>query len=168
MRCEEINISGSLYRNKLKYAEFARKRTNTNPSHGPFHHRAPARILHRTIRGMVPHKLPRGQAAMERLKCFEGVPPPYDKMKRKIVPHALRVTRLNQGRNFCNLGRLASEVGWKHNGAVQMLEAKRKARDEAYAQEKKKARKEVASAKKASMEKLSAEEAGILKTHGYC
>jgi len=28
---------------------------------------------------MIPHKTARGTAAMERLKVFEGVPPPYDK-----------------------------------------------------------------------------------------
>merc|ERR1712216_5866 len=80
VRCEDINISGGFYRNKLKYLDFLRKRTNTNPTHGPFHHRAPGRVLHRVLRGMIPHKTARGAAAMERLKCFEGIPPPYDKM----------------------------------------------------------------------------------------
>ncbi|GCB18226.1 60S ribosomal protein L16 [Aspergillus awamori] len=34
------------------------------------------------VRGMIPHKTARGAAAMEHLKVFEGVPPPYDKKKR--------------------------------------------------------------------------------------
>ena len=84
VRCEDINISGSFYRNKLKYLDKFRKRTNTNPAHGPFHFRAPARIFYRCIRGMIPHKTHRGKCAMERLKCFEGVPPPYDKMKKQV------------------------------------------------------------------------------------
>ncbi len=29
---------------------------------------------------MIPHKTPRGAAALERLKAFEGVPFPYDKV----------------------------------------------------------------------------------------
>merc|ERR1711862_585326 len=37
LRCEDINISGSFYRNKLKYLEFLRKRMNTNLSKGPYH-----------------------------------------------------------------------------------------------------------------------------------
>ncbi|KAJ1634771.1 ribosomal protein L13 domain-containing protein, partial [Pavlovales sp. CCMP2436] len=53
VRAEEINITGSLYRNKLKYAEFMVKKTNTNPKRGPFHFRGPARMLHRAIRGMM-------------------------------------------------------------------------------------------------------------------
>merc|ERR1712086_599588 len=74
VRCEHINISGSFYRNKLKFLDKLRKRTNTNPAHGPYHFRAPARIFHRVIRGMIPHKTHRGKCAMERLKCFEGIP----------------------------------------------------------------------------------------------
>ena len=62
------------------FQDFIRKRTNTNPLNGPFHHRAPARILWRMIRGMVPHKTPRGALALERLKVYEGVPAPYDKV----------------------------------------------------------------------------------------
>merc|ERR1711998_458536 len=39
VRCEEINISGELFRNKLKWESFRSKRTNTNPKKGPFHYR---------------------------------------------------------------------------------------------------------------------------------
>ena len=74
VRCEEINISGSFYRNKLKFLDRLNKSTNTNPAHGPFHMRGPARIFYRTIRGMIPHKSHRGKLAMERLKCFDGIP----------------------------------------------------------------------------------------------
>jgi len=35
VRCEEIMISGSLVRNKVKYMQFLRKRTNTQPKKGP-------------------------------------------------------------------------------------------------------------------------------------
>jgi len=52
---------------------------------------------------MVPHKSARGAAALERLKLFEGVPPPYDKKKRMVVPDALRVLRLKPGRKYCTI-----------------------------------------------------------------
>jgi hypothetical protein len=52
---------------------------------------------------MVPHKTARGAAALERLKLFEGVPPPYDKKKRMVVPDALRVLRLKPGRKYCTV-----------------------------------------------------------------
>jgi len=132
VRCEEINISGSLFRNKLKYFEFLRKRTNTCPRAGPFHYRAPSRIIWRVIRGMMPHKTERGKAALDRLKVYEGIPHPFDKMKREVVPGALRYIRLKPGRKFCQLGELASQVGWKHKSLIEKLEAKRKTRDAAF------------------------------------
>lgn len=67
---------------------------------------------------MIPHKTPRGAAALERLKVFEGVPPPYDKQKKMVVPQALRVLRLQPGRKFCTVGRLSAENGWKYQDVV--------------------------------------------------
>jgi len=60
---------------------------------------------------MVPHKTQRGAVALERLKCFEGVPAPYDKVKRLVVPDALKPLRLQHGHRFCVLGDLSTSVG---------------------------------------------------------
>lgn len=70
---------------------------------------------------MIPHKTARGAAAMERLKVFEGIPPPYDKKKRMVVPQALRILRLKQGRKYCTVGRLSHEVGWKYQQTLVTL-----------------------------------------------
>ncbi|KAL8557470.1 hypothetical protein ACS0TY_004773 [Phlomoides rotata] len=59
VRCEEIYLSSGLVRQKMKYLRFLRKRMNTKPSHGPFHFRAPSKILWRTIRGSSTFKAPR-------------------------------------------------------------------------------------------------------------
>jgi large subunit ribosomal protein L13Ae len=59
---------------------------------------------------MTPHKTERGKAALKRLQAFEGVPPPYDKKKKMVIPSALKVLRLKHGRRFCSLGRLGHEV----------------------------------------------------------
>merc|ERR1712080_652195 len=99
------------YRNKLKYLDFLKKRCNVKPSRGPFHFRAPSKIFWRTVRGMTPHKTERGKDALKRLQCFEGVPPPYDKKKKMVIPSALKVLRLKHGRRFCTLGRLGQEEG---------------------------------------------------------
>ena len=131
-RVQDINISGSFYRNKLKYLDKRRKCTNTNPAHGPFHFRAPGKIFYRCVRGMIPHKTHRGKCAMERLKCFEGIPEPYDKMKRMVVPDAIRTTRLKVGRRFCVLGRISHEIGWKYQDIVAKLEGKRKEEGKVY------------------------------------
>ncbi|KAJ1695565.1 hypothetical protein LUZ63_012263 [Rhynchospora breviuscula] len=128
VRCEEICMSGGLVRQKMKYLRFLRKRMNTKPSHGPIHFRAPSKILWRTIRGMIPHKTKRGAAALARLKAYEGVPPPYDKVKRMVIPDALKVLRLQPGHKYCLLGQLSKEVGWNHYDTIKELEEKRKER----------------------------------------
>lgn len=81
---------------------------------------------------MISHKTARGKAALERLKVFEGVPPPYDKKKRNVVPQALRVLRLKPGRKYTTLGDLSSSVGWKYSDVVSKLEEKRKLRSTEY------------------------------------
>ena len=105
-----IVVTGNFYRNKLKYLDFLKKRCNVKPSRGPFHFRAPSKIFWRTVRGMIPHKTERGKDALKRLQTFEGVPPPYDKKKKMVIPSALKVLRLKSGRKFCSLGRLGHEV----------------------------------------------------------
>ncbi|KAJ5130850.1 uncharacterized protein N7515_006889 [Penicillium bovifimosum] len=147
VRCEALNISGEFFRAKLKYHAYLRKMTRFNPTRGgPFHFRAPSRILYKAIRGMIPHKTARGAAAMERLKVFEGVPPPYDKKKRVVVPQALRVLRLRPGRKYCTVGRLSHEVGWKYQDVVSRLEERRKVKSKAYYERKKAARRTLAKA----------------------
>jgi large subunit ribosomal protein L13Ae len=86
VRCEQLNKSGSLFRNKLAFREFLGKSMNTNPRRGQFHFRTPSRIFWRTVRGMLPHKTPKGSAALGRLKVFEGIPFPYDHKRRMVVP----------------------------------------------------------------------------------
>ena len=132
VRCEAINISGPLYRNKLKYADFKRKRLATNHSKGHIHYRAPSKLLWRTIRGMLPHKTTRGALALDRLKTFDGVPSPYDEKKRLVVPAALKCLRLKNHRKYCRLGQLSSDFGWKSAGVVSRLEEKRKVKSEEY------------------------------------
>ncbi|CAE7631093.1 unnamed protein product [Symbiodinium sp. CCMP2592] len=165
VRSEDVNISGSLYRNKLKYAAFKRKHMNSNPRQGPFHYRAPSKILWRTIRGMVPHKTARGAAALDRLKTFEGIPHPYDRKKRMVVPSCLKVLRLRPERRFCRLGDLSKEVGWKHGALIERLESQRKVKSEAFHKKKTATLRAKNEAKKAV--KLSADDMKALEDAGY-
>jgi large subunit ribosomal protein L13Ae len=164
VRCEEINISGSFYRNKLKFLDKLRKRTNTNPAHGPFHFRAPSRIFFRVIRGMIPHKTHRGKCAMERLKCFDGIPKQHEKTKRMVVPDAFRVTRLKPGRRYCVLGRISAEIGWKHAEVLTKLENKRKEEGKVYYETKKAL---LAKQKKAAAATADGAYSGVLAKFGY-
>jgi large subunit ribosomal protein L13Ae len=86
---------------------------------------------------MLPHKTKRGQLALGRLAAFEGIPEPYDKKKRVVVPAALKVIRLRSDRAFTVLGALSKEVGWGYTDLVSRLEAQRKVKEQAYYAEKK-------------------------------
>ncbi|KAN0035250.1 hypothetical protein ACTA71_004512 [Dictyostelium dimigraforme] len=132
VRCEELNISGPLARNKLKWADFLNLTMNTNHARGHRHGRSPSKIFWRAVRGMLPHKTPRGQAALDNMKVFEGIPAPYDKIKRVVVPSALRVVKLNTTRKYTVLSRLSQEVGWKYRAVVAKLEVQRKQRSSTY------------------------------------
>lgn len=138
VRCEEIDISGREHRNRRNFQSYLNKRTNTNPRWGPFHHRAPSKILMKAVRGMVPRKTKRGEAAMARIKAFEGIPPDFAKKKRMVCPEALRVTHLRPNAKHTRLGRLAAEFGWKYSSLIRKMEAERKI-DSAADYEKKKA-----------------------------
>eukprot|EP01127_Copromyxa_protea_P007876 TRINITY_DN178_c0_g1_i2.p1 TRINITY_DN178_c0_g1~~TRINITY_DN178_c0_g1_i2.p1 ORF type:complete len:190 (-),score=48.96 TRINITY_DN178_c0_g1_i2:48-617(-) len=138
VRCEGLNISGKFIRNKYKFLIYLRKKTATNPKKGPFHFRAPAMIFWKTVRGMLPHRIDRGARALRRLKVFDGIPPPYDTVKKMVVPSALRVLRLKPQRPYTDLGRLATEVGWKYANTVSALEAKRKVKAAAWYERQKK------------------------------
>ena len=115
---------------------------------GPWHYRQPSKMFWRTIRGMLPHKTPRGAAALGRLKTFEGIPPPYDTKKRVCVPAALRVLRLRPESNkWSTVGRLAQEFGWKYRDVVSRLEERRKAKSKAYYERAKQAKRNASKAK---------------------
>jgi len=164
VRCEQMNISGSLFRNKLKWAEYIKKSNNTNPRRNFKHFKSPSRIFWRTVRGMTPHKAPKGKMALQKLKVFEGIPFPYDQKKRMVVPEALKVLRLKAHRKFCVLGDLASAAGWTKASLISTLEDKRKAKSQKYYETKQK--KVVARAKAMGdkkLEKVNQE----LAAHGF-
>jgi large subunit ribosomal protein L13Ae len=115
---------------------------------------------------MLPHKTARGDAALMKLRAVEGVPPPLDKVKRMVVPNALRVVRLNPRRKYCSVGRLSHEVGWKYQNVIETLELKRKAKASLRHAKQKRDEKLRAEAKKTVAAKLK-KEAAILQSYGY-
>lgn len=122
----------SLSRLAVKFEYFLNKKHTTNPVRGPYHARAPSMMITRVIRGMIPHKTPRGAAALDRLKVFEGCPNPYDRLKKVVMPEAIRNLRLKPGRKYCRLGDLSHSVGWSHNALIKKLEDKRRVKGAAY------------------------------------
>jgi large subunit ribosomal protein L13Ae len=168
VRCEELVISGLFIRNKNKYLLFLQKRHASNPTRcGPWHYRAPSKIFWRTVRGMLPHKTARGAQALARLETFDGIPPPYDKAKRRVVPCALRILRLRPDRKWTRLGRLSAEVGWKRAAIVDKLEEKRKKLAQERYERRKQENKLLEEAKARAEAKLPADLKEILVSCGY-
>ena len=142
--------------NQLKYHAFLHKRHLVNPvKSGPFHFRAPSRILMRAVRGMVPHKTARGAAALQRLKVYEGIPTNLQHKKKLVVPAALRVLRLKPGRKYATLKRVSTEVGWKHGEIVDKLEEKRKIKQQAFFERRLAANKQRAAAQTAAAAEIA-------------
>jgi large subunit ribosomal protein L13 len=79
------------------------------PKHGPFHPRAPDRLLRRIVRGMLPRRKPRGVAALRHLRVYVGVPTAYIEAPR--LP--LRDAGARKPRPFyVSVAEVAREIGW--------------------------------------------------------
>ena len=147
-------MSGGMVRRRMAHDRYKNKRMNTNQKKGPYHYTSPSRLFWKTVRGMLPHKTVRGAAAFERFKAYEGIPAPYDKVKRAVVPEALKVLRLGEGHRFCVLGDFCEQIGWKHGAIVKELEAKRQTAASEYWAQKKEANSKFAAAKAAANAQL--------------
>ena len=136
VRTEAINISGHIFKNHIKQMDWMGKRRNSNPTRGFHHYVSPSRIFWKSVKGMLPNKLAKGEAALARLKVFEGVPHPYDEKKRMVVPAALKALRIRNYRKVTVLGDLAQKVGWTKQEVVASLEEKRLAKAKKYYEKK--------------------------------
>ena len=66
-------------------ARFKQKREMGAPLVGPYYPRTPERIVKRIIRGMLPYKKERGREALERVKCYVGVPNKFANEKIETI-----------------------------------------------------------------------------------
>ena len=76
---------------------------------GPFHQRKPDRIVRKTIKGMLPHRNPKGLQAYKRLRVFIGMPEALKDQKPETVPEA-QAQKLKCP--YFSVGEFAKEIGW--------------------------------------------------------
>lgn len=81
-----------------------------HPGKGPFHPRRPDRIVQRTIRGMLPRRISKGQQALRRLRVYLGVPDEFKNSEMEILPKAHAA---NLKGPYFTLGEFAREIGWQ-------------------------------------------------------
>jgi large subunit ribosomal protein L13Ae len=169
VRCEELNVSGSLFRNKRnmqhrvdqcnhvvlifnsQIPRVPEPKNQHQSAQGPLPFQSPFSDF---VQGYPRHDQPPHKEGKHRtgtfegwfselcaaswlisavlLQVFDGIPHPYDRMKRKVVPDALRVTKLRPGRKFCRLGDLSATMGWSAAPLISRLEDKRKEKSAAY------------------------------------
>jgi len=94
LNCEEIIITGNKKDIKKKF-ESKRQRIGSGQK-GPKHSKLNYEIVKRTLRGMLPdHRKGRGKEALERIKCYAGVPKEFEETK-KIVSGKEKMSKFIQ------------------------------------------------------------------------
>jgi large subunit ribosomal protein L13 len=84
-----------------------------HPKKGPFHPRRPDQIIHKTVKGMLPRRQPKGQTALRHLRVYLGVPAELKNASFQTIPEA-HVSRLKC--SYITVGEFAKEIGYKPVG----------------------------------------------------
>ena len=132
---------------------------NTNRSCGPYHFWVPP------MGDMLLHKTKQGQDALDHLKMFAGILPPYDKKKQMVVSVALKVLCLKPTQKLAYLHHPSHEVGWKYQVVTVTLEEKRK--EKAMIHHQKKQRMRLRKQAEKNIEKKTDKFTEVLKTHSF-
>ncbi|MFW6117470.1 MAG: 50S ribosomal protein L13 [Thermoproteota archaeon] len=111
VNAEKVVISGN---KKRKVQEMKKYLEVGHPTKGPFHYRAPDRILRRTVRGMLPYKKTKGKRAYKNLKVFIGVP---EELKDSMTETLAEAHAKKLSCPYFTLGELAKEIGWNPGGS---------------------------------------------------
>jgi large subunit ribosomal protein L13 len=106
LNAEKAIISG---KKKSKVAEAKEFLEVGSPKRGPFHYRRPDRILRKTVKGMLPHRQPKGKSAYKRLRVFLGIPKEFEEIQMITLKEA-KASKLRGP--YLTLGELAKEIGW--------------------------------------------------------
>ncbi|MFX0068868.1 MAG: 50S ribosomal protein L13 [Promethearchaeota archaeon] len=109
VNAEKAAISGNKRSILDRYRQRFGIRTLSAPWRGPFHYRRPDRFVKRAIRGMLPHKTPRGKQAYRRLIVHIGVPDKIEDKLKETIPQA-SIERI-KGR-YVRVYDLSRELGW--------------------------------------------------------
>jgi len=87
-----------------------------HPGKGPYHSRRPDQIVRRTVRGMLPRRIPKGQQALGRLHVFLGLPDEFKGSRLETIAEA-GVGKLKCP--YVSVGDFAREIGWGSVGEAK-------------------------------------------------
>ena len=104
LNCDKAVISGEKH---IILANYKEKMVVGQPKTGPFFHRKENMFVKRRIRGMLPHKQPKGREAFKRIKCYIGIPEEFQGKKFETVENAdvkkLQSLKYMTVENLCKL-----------------------------------------------------------------
>ena len=106
LNSEKAVISG---KRSSRVKEAKRKLEIGHPRKGPYFPRRPDRYVRRTIRGMLPHRKPKGKESYKRLLAYNGIPLKYKDTKKETIAEA-DAERLKCP--YLTVGELTKEIGW--------------------------------------------------------
>lgn len=106
INAEKAIVSGN---RKMVIESYMDRRRLNHQRKGPYFPRQPDRVLKRTVRGMLPIKLPKGRQAFKRVKVYIGTPKEFAKEKTTKVKVAMK-DNLEQ---FVELGEISKALGAK-------------------------------------------------------
>ena len=95
------------------FEEFRHRRDIGSSRKGPYYPARPERILHRTIRGMLPYQQPRGRSALRRLRVYVGVP---EALRDQPLERFAAATRITTTR-YATLAEITRRLGAKFEGS---------------------------------------------------
>ncbi len=84
-----------------------------HPGKGPFHPRRPDKIVRKAVRGMLPHRQPKGANALRLLRVFLGVPTELKTMPTQTISEA-HVDKLKCP--YITIEDLAKQIGFRPVG----------------------------------------------------
>ncbi len=108
VNCEKAIVTGD---KKQIFDSYIAKFDVGQVNQGPYFPRRPDQLVRRTIRGMLPRKKPRGRAALERIKCYVGLPSQIKPEEAKTLPEASG-DRIKKTSNITIL-ELCKHIGYK-------------------------------------------------------
>ncbi len=91
---------------------YYKKRNRGSREGGPFYPRRPDHIIKRTIRGMLPYRRERGEAALKRVRVYVGVPMEFSALERESL-EAAHIDRLSRPR-YVTVGAISTNLGAKY------------------------------------------------------
>jgi len=106
VNCENSVLSGS---KEVLMDKFGNFKNIGKPFHGPFTPRMPDRIVRRSIKRMLPHKVTRGREAIKRVMCYIGVPKEFEGKELQTIEDA-NVSRLKSSK-YMKLGDVSNLIG---------------------------------------------------------